>query len=110
MSTRDRSTSILVAKIDRWLPSSKTCSGCDHAFGEGEFTIAMRQWQCSSCNRVLDRDYNASINILKKGVTLLAINYRNPRCEGVSRGNLHNLCCSAAQPTRSVHSLGTPHF
>ncbi len=60
-----------LVKIDRWFPSSKTCSGCDHVLGEGELTLAMRQWQCPSCNAVLDRDYNASINILNEGLRYL---------------------------------------
>ena len=58
-------------KIDRWFPSSKTCSICDHALSRGELTLAMRQWQCPSCNAVLDRDYNASVNILKEGLRYL---------------------------------------
>ncbi|WP_407651324.1 zinc ribbon domain-containing protein [Denitrificimonas halotolerans] len=55
-------------KLDRWFPSSKTCSGCGHVLDKGELSLAMRQWQCPICNRVLDRDYNASINILKEGL------------------------------------------
>lgn len=60
-----------LVKIDRWFPSSKTCSGCGHVLGRGELTLAMRQWQCPSCNAVLDRDYNASINILNEGLRYL---------------------------------------
>ena len=60
-----------LVKIDRWFPSSKTCSGCGHVLGKGELTLAMRQWQCPNCNAVLDRDYNASINILKEGLRYL---------------------------------------
>jgi len=55
-------------KLDRWFPSFKTCSGCDHVLGKGELTLAMRQWQCPSCNKTLDRDYNASINLPKEGL------------------------------------------
>lgn len=58
-------------KIDRWFPSSKTCSICGHVLDRGELTLAMRQWQCPSCNAVLDRDYNASVNILKEGLRYL---------------------------------------
>ncbi|MDY7219540.1 zinc ribbon domain-containing protein [Denitrificimonas sp. JX-1] len=35
-----------LSKLDRWFPSFKTCSGCDHVLGKGELTLAMRQWQC----------------------------------------------------------------
>ena len=58
-------------KIDRWFPSSKTCSGCGHVLNRGELTLAMRQWQCPCCNVSHDRDHNASINILNEGLRCL---------------------------------------
>ena len=60
-----------LVKIDRWFPSSKTCSCCGHVLGKGELTLAMRQWQCPSCNVTHDRDHNASINILNEGLRYL---------------------------------------
>lgn len=58
-------------KIDRWYPSSKTCSGCGHVIGMGELTLAMRQWQCPYCKVSHDSDINASTNILNEGLRCL---------------------------------------
>lgn len=60
-----------LVKIDRWYPSSKTCSGCGHVLGNGELTLAMRQWQCPCCKVSNDRDINASTNILNEGLRCL---------------------------------------
>ena len=35
-----------LVKVDRWFPSSKTCSGCNHVLSKGELTLKMREWQC----------------------------------------------------------------
>jgi putative transposase len=48
--------------VDRFFPSSKTCSCCGHkkeslALGEREFT-------CEMCGMILDRDLNAAKNLL----------------------------------------------
>lgn len=53
-------------KIDRFYPSSKTCNNCNYIF-EG-LTLKMRSWTCPECKSELDRDYNASLNILKQGL------------------------------------------
>jgi putative transposase len=52
-------------KIDRFYPSSKTCSNCGHK--ENKMPLSIREWTCPSCGSHHDRDLNASINILKKG-------------------------------------------
>ena len=52
-------------KIDRFYPSSKTCSCCGT---KSSFGLAIREWTCYNCNMKHDRDLNASINILKKGL------------------------------------------
>jgi len=51
--------------IDRWYPSSKTCSACGHLLAE--LTLATRQWTCPSCGARHDRDVNAAKNILAAG-------------------------------------------
>ena len=61
-----------LVKVSRWFPSSKTCSGCGHVLGRGELALSKRQWQCPGCHAVLDRDHNASVNILNEGLRLLA--------------------------------------
>lgn len=54
-------------KIDKWFPSSKTCSNCGHIMRS--LPLNIRKWDCPSCNaKDIDRDINASINILKQGL------------------------------------------
>ncbi|SNT69724.1 IS200/IS605 family element RNA-guided endonuclease TnpB [Psychrobacter sp. LV10R520-6] len=60
-----------LVKIDRWYPSSKTCSGCDHVLAKAELPLSVRSWQCPNCLQSNDRDINASINILNQGLRCL---------------------------------------
>ena len=59
-----------LVKVDRFFPSSKTCSHCgcikDH------LDLSERNWTCSDCGVVHDRDYNASVNIKAEGTAVLA--------------------------------------
>jgi len=54
-----------IVKIDRFFPSSKTCSYCGYI--NQNLRLDMREWTCPSCNSKLDRDLNASKNILNEG-------------------------------------------
>ena len=60
-----------VVKVDRWFPSSKTCSGCGHVLTKAELPLSLRSWRCPSCEQDNDRDINASINILNEGLRLV---------------------------------------
>lgn len=51
--------------IDRWYPSSKTCSHCGHLLGE--LSLSTRHWTCPACRTRHDRDVNAAKNILAAG-------------------------------------------
>ncbi|GAA2448337.1 RNA-guided endonuclease TnpB family protein [Actinomadura vinacea] len=51
--------------IDRWCPSSKTCSACGHLLGE--LKLSTRAWTCPGCRTRHDRDHNAAKNILAAG-------------------------------------------
>jgi putative transposase len=50
-----------IIRIGRFEPSSKTCSVCGNI--NKELTLQDREWTCSGCETVLDRDVNAAINI-----------------------------------------------
>ena len=50
-----------ILRIGRFAPSSKTCSNCGSI--NKELQLKDREWTCSSCSTVLDRDINAAINI-----------------------------------------------
>ncbi len=62
-----------LVKVDRWYPSSKTCSGCGHLLTKAELPLQVRSWNCPSCLQKNDRDINASINILNEGLRLATL-------------------------------------
>jgi len=53
-------------KIDRWYPSTKLCNGCGTK--NTKLELKDREWTCVGCSEVLDRDLNASLNILDEGL------------------------------------------
>jgi len=50
-----------VFTVDRFYPSSKTCSAC--GIVNNKLQLSDREWTCNSCNAQHDRDLNAAINI-----------------------------------------------
>ena len=57
-----------VVGIETFFPSSKTCSCCGHQ--KSNLTLKEREWTCSKCNTIHDRDVNAANNILQRGITI----------------------------------------
>lgn len=55
--------------VDRYFPSSQICHCC--GFRSGKKSEDIRCWICPNCNSELDRDINAAINILNKGLRQL---------------------------------------
>ena len=54
-----------VVLIDKFYPSSKTCSRCGYKLQD--LKLSDRNWQCPKCGANHDRDYNAAVNILYEG-------------------------------------------
>ena len=54
---------IAVRLVDRFYPSSKTCSNCGHY--NKNLKLSQRVYHCSHCQKKIDRDFNASLNIAK---------------------------------------------
>ncbi|AWK50055.1 transposase [Clostridium beijerinckii] len=52
---------IEIVEADKWYPSSKTCSECGHI--KPKLPLSVRTYICEECGCVIDRDYNASINL-----------------------------------------------
>ena len=50
-------------EVDRWYPSTKTCSLCGHV--KEKLALSERMYKCEECGLELDRDFNASINLSK---------------------------------------------
>lgn len=58
-----------IVKVPTMYPSSQTCSCCGYKNPLVK-NLAIRNWQCPQCHTVHDRDTNASINILNKGLSI----------------------------------------
>ena len=55
-----------IAVVNRWYPSSKTCSRCGYLLTD--LSLGTRHWTCPSCGARHDRDVNAAQNILAAGL------------------------------------------
>ena len=52
--------------LDKWFPSSKLCRYCGTI--NKELTLKERVWLCPCCGRIINRDWNAAINIKTAGL------------------------------------------
>nr|DAS65290.1 MAG TPA: endonuclease [Ackermannviridae sp.] len=59
-----------VVFIDRFYPSSKTCSCC--GYKKRDLKLSDRFWTCPNCREYHDRDLNAAVNILHEGERLIS--------------------------------------
>ena len=50
-------------QADRFYPSSKTCSQCNNL--KSDLKLSDRTYKCNNCGLIIDRDYNAAINLMK---------------------------------------------
>lgn len=60
---------IKLIQVDRFYPSSKTCSHCRHI--KKDLKLSDRTYVCAKCGMILDRDLNAAINLANQAVALL---------------------------------------
>ena len=61
---------IVVRLVDRFYPSSKTCSNCGTY--QKDLKLNQRIYHCDNCQMKIDRDFNASLNIVKTDKYVLA--------------------------------------
>lgn len=59
-----------VIAVDRFYPSSKTCSACGSIVNK--MPLDVRNWTCRACGTGHDRDVNAAVNILAAGLAVSA--------------------------------------
>ena len=56
--------------IDRFAPTSKTCSDCGKK--NQKLALSDREWVCLGCGTLHDKDLNAAKNILAAGLAVIA--------------------------------------
>lgn len=59
---------VVLQYVDQFFPSSKQCSQCGHK--KNDLKLSDRVYYCDNCGLEIDRDYNASLNILNEGLKL----------------------------------------
>ena len=67
-------TGAVLSVVDRWFPSSKTCSNCGVA--KAKLPLSERTFNCNDCGLSIDRDLNAAINIEVAGSAPEMLNAR----------------------------------
>ena len=75
-------TGAVLCVVDRWFPSSKTCSNCGVV--KAKLSLSERTFNCDACGLTIDRDLNAAINIKVAGSAPETLNARG---EDVRRAN-----------------------
>ena len=67
-------TGAVLRVVDRWYPSSKTCSNCGVA--KAKLPLSERVFNCDACGLSIDRDLSAAINICVAGSAPETLNAR----------------------------------
>lgn len=62
----------LISRVNRFYPSSQICSHCGNQSSQTK-DLGVRIYMCEECGLEIDRDYNASINILNEGLRILEL-------------------------------------
>jgi putative transposase len=75
-----------IVMVDRFYPSSKTCSSCDYV--KPELSLGERTFICEACGTVLDRDVNAAINLLHEALKTTVSSTGSHAC-GHTRSGSH---------------------
>ena len=67
-------TGTVLRVVDRWYPSSKTCSNCGTV--KAKLSLSERVYRCDVCGLSIDRDLNAAINLMVAGSAPETLNAR----------------------------------
>lgn len=68
ISYKAKWNNIKIIEVPRFYPSSKTCSECGSI--KKDLKLSDREYVCLECGCVIDRDYNASVNLMKYGQSI----------------------------------------
>ena len=63
-----------IVRIGQWEPTSQVCSCC--GIKDGPKPLSVRVWVCPHCGVILDRDYNAAVNIMLAAGLVESLNAR----------------------------------
>lgn len=90
-------------RIDRWYPSSQICSACGHR--DGKKPLDVRIWECPKCGVLLDRDWNAAVNILDAAGLAESLNARGGDVRrGLAQADRNaDACETGTRRTVSLH-------
>ena len=55
--------------VDRFYPSSKRCNECGYV--NKTLKLSDRVWICPDCGKIIERDYNAALNIRDEGIRMI---------------------------------------
>jgi putative transposase len=83
--------------VDRYFPSSKRCSDCQHVLES--MPLSVRSWNCPCCGVFHDRDHNAAKNILSAGQAASARGgHVRPKATPVAKGHARRSVNQPALP------------
>ena len=89
--------------IDRWYPSSKTCSNCGSV--KAKLSLNERTYKCEHCGLTIDRDLNAAINIMVAGSAPETVNAHGGtvrRGDPLGRASLDPVKCEPSRHDSAV--------
>ncbi len=91
-------TGAVLHVIDRWYPSSKTCSNCGAV--KAKLSLSERTYRCDGCGLSIDRDLNAAINIKVAGSAPETINAHRGAVRRGSRNDCATRVPAKCEPSR----------
>ncbi|WP_048753313.1 RNA-guided endonuclease InsQ/TnpB family protein [Rothia dentocariosa] len=98
-------------KIDRYFASSQTCSECGRK-AKTKLTLRDRVFDCAYCGNMMDRDFNAAVNICREAQRLFNKKLASENGESLngrgSRGALQGAETVEASRPPTSHRRGSP--
>ncbi|WP_246300106.1 transposase [Actinopolyspora biskrensis] len=96
----------ILVVVDRWYPSSKTCSACGHLLSHPKLSV--RAWTCPGCRARHERDVNAAKNIRAAGRAVAGQNPGEACGADVSPQGSSLRRSATKQETSDASPTGTP--
>jgi putative transposase len=87
--------------IDRFYPSSKTCSACGYV--KPVLGLHERTFVCEACGTVLDRDVNAAVNLVHEALRTTGSSSGSHACGQSSSGRLNGVGKTALDEAGTNH-------